>query len=117
MATINHVSKRRLLVDDAPSVTASEAKNEFGRVLDMVSQNGIVVITKHSTPKAVLVSVEEFNALAHTARSALDTLSSQFDGLLERMQTPKARRGMKAAFNASPAKLGKAAVEAARKRG
>jgi len=32
------------------------------------------------------------------------------------MQTPKARKGMAAAFNASPAELGRAAVKAARKR-
>jgi hypothetical protein len=33
-----------------------------------------------------------------------------------RMQTPRARRGMAAAFNASPAGLGRAAVKAAAKR-
>jgi hypothetical protein len=31
------------------------------------------------------------------------------------MQTPKAKKAMEAAFNASPAKLGRAAVKAARK--
>ncbi len=41
---------------------------------------------------------------------------NQFDGLLQRMQAPKARKGMKAAFNASPAKLGRAAVRAAAKK-
>jgi antitoxin Phd len=46
----------------------------------------------------------------------LDSLSAEFDALL-RMQTPAARAGMKAAFNASPRQLGKAAVIAARKRG
>jgi hypothetical protein len=33
------------------------------------------------------------------------------------MQTPKARRGMKAAFDASGRQLGKAAVAASRRRG
>ena len=37
-------------------------------------------------------------------------------GLLERMQTPAARQGMEAAFNASPAELGQAAANAARRR-
>jgi hypothetical protein len=32
------------------------------------------------------------------------------------MQSPKAKKGMDAAFNAAPAKLGRAAVKAARKR-
>ena len=48
---------------------------------------------------------------------APEDLSAQLDDLLQRMQTPQARKGMKAAFNASPAELGRAAVgAAARKR-
>ena len=100
-----------------PSVTATDAKNEFGRVLEMVIQGGVVVITKHDAPKAVLLSMDKFNALALATGRRLDTLSGEFDALLARMQTPKARAGMKAAFDASPKQLGRAAVAAARKRG
>ena len=99
------------------SVTASDAKSEFGRVLEMAIQGEAVVITKHDAPKAVLISVENFNALSGAAQTKLDTLSREFDALLARMQTPKARRGMKAAFGASEKRLGKAAVAAARSRG
>jgi antitoxin Phd len=99
------------------SVSASEAKSEFGRVLEMAIQGGAVVITKHDAPKAVLISVENFNALSGAAQTKLDTLSREFDALLARMQTSKARRGMKAAFAASGKRLGKAAVAAARSRG
>src|SRR6185295_10943286 len=99
------------------SVSASEAKSEFGRVLEMASQGGAVVITKHDAPKAVLISVENFNALSGAAETRLDTLSQEFDALLARMQTSKARRGMKAAFAASGRRLGKAAVAATRPRG
>jgi antitoxin Phd len=102
---------------DPSSVTATDAKKEFARVLEMVIRGGVVVITKHDAPKAVLLSVDEFNALAHAPSSKLDTLSGQFDALLARMQTPKARAGMKAAFAASPKQLGRAAVAAARRRG
>jgi antitoxin Phd len=98
------------------SFSASAAKSEFGRVLEMVIQGSIVVITKHDAPKAVLVSVDEFNALARTKERALDTLTGEFDELLARMQTPKARAGMKAAFDASPKQLGRAAARAVRKR-
>jgi prevent-host-death family protein len=98
------------------SFSASLAKSEFGRVLEMVMQGGVVVITKHDAPKAVLVSVAEFNALAGSQERKLATLSAEFDALLVRMQTPKARAGMKAAFDASPRQLGRAAVEAVRKR-
>ena len=50
-------------------------------------------------------------------QSKLDVLSSEFDALLARMQTAKARKAMRAAFSASPEQLGKAAVAAARKQG
>lgn len=99
------------------SVTATDAKKEFGQVLEAVIQGGTVVITRHDTPKAVLISVDDFNALSQASEARLDTLSQEFDALLARMQTPKARAGMKAAFGASPKQLGKAAVAVARRRG
>jgi len=99
------------------SVSASQAKSEFGRVLEMAIQGGAVVITKHDAPRAVLISVENFNALSGAAQTRLDTLSQEFDALLARMQTSKARRGMKAAFAAPGTRVGKAAVAATRSRG
>ena len=99
------------------SVTASEAKSAFGRVLEMAIHGGAVVITRHDAPKAVLISVENFNELSGAAETRLDTLDREFDALLARMQTPKARRGMTTAFAASGKQLGKAAVAAARARG
>lgn len=108
---------RRIDRAETVSVTATEAKKEFGRVLETVMQGGVVVITKHDAPKAVLMSVDEFEALSRAGGATLDALSEQFDTLLARLQTPKARAGMKAAFNASPKQLGKAAVAVARKRG
>ena len=98
------------------SMTASEAKREFGRALQIAIQGGAVVITKHDTPKAVLISVENFNALSGANETTLETLNREFDSLLARMQTPSMRRGIKAAFSASGKQLGKAAVAAARTR-
>ena len=46
---------------------------------------------------------------------SLDALSGQFEGLLARMQTPAAKKGIAAAFIAAPRALGLAAVKAARK--
>ena len=102
---------------EASSVTATDAKKQFGRVLEMVLRGGAVVITKHDAPKAILLSVDEFNALTRTTESTLDSLSADFDAMLARMQIPRARSGMRAAFGASPKALGRAAVTAARKRG
>jgi hypothetical protein len=50
------------------------------------------------------------------ASSHLDALSGNFEGMLERMQTPAARKGMEAAFNADPEALGRAAASAVRRR-
>lgn len=102
---------------EATSFTATEAKNEFGRVLETVIQGGVVVITRHDAAKAVLISLEEFNALARAPELKLNSLAGEFDALFARMQTPRSRAGMKTAFEASPKQLGKAAVTAARKRG
>ena len=102
---------------EASSVTATDAKKQFGRVLEMVLRGGAVVITKHDAPKAILLSVDEFNALTRTTETKLDSLCADFDAMLARMQTPRARSGMQAAFGASPKALGRAAVTAARKRG
>jgi prevent-host-death family protein len=99
------------------SFSASAAKYQFGRVLEMAIEGGVVMITKHDAVKAVLVSVDEFTALTRAREEELDTLTGEFDRLLARMQTPKSRMGMKSAFEASPKQLGEAAVEAARKRG
>ena len=99
------------------SFTATVAKKEFGRLLDIVLRGGRVVITKHDAPRAVVLSMEDFHALTQATERTLDTLSGEFDALLARMQTPKARAGLKAAFDAAPKAIGTAAVAAARKRG
>ncbi len=99
------------------SVTATEAKNAFGHLLERAMRGDVVVITKHDAPKAVLISMDEYTALSGASESRINTLSAEFDSLLRRMQGPKARNAMKSAFHASPRQLGKAAVVAARKRG
>lgn len=101
---------------EIPEVAATHAKNTFGELLDRVSVSGAIAITRHDTPKAVLLSYEEFESLSRTRSETLDALTTSFDDLLERLQTPAAKQGMKAAFHASPEELGWAAVEAARRR-
>jgi antitoxin Phd len=98
------------------SVTASAAKREFGKILETAMRGGAVVITKHDAPKAVLMSVEEFDARPRPREIKLDGLRQHFDTLVARMQGPKARAAMQAAFDASPAELGRAAVAGASRR-
>jgi prevent-host-death family protein len=82
----------------------------MGQVRDTVIHGEIVLITRHGTPNAAVISMAEFEKLARPAGDQLDALGSKYDAMLARMQTPAARKGMKAAFDASPKQLGQAAV-------
>jgi antitoxin Phd len=115
MATLTFKNSRGELVD-VPTVAATRVKNEFGKILEQATHNGAVAITRHDTTKAVLLSVAEFESLVSARSRTLDVLSNEFDELLAGMQTQKSRKGMKAAFNASPAQLGRAAVKGARRK-
>src|SRR5947209_20493570 len=113
MTTVSFRNRDGKLVD-VPEVTASRLKNEFGTVFEQAAADGAVVITKHDTPRAVLLSYAEFEALTASATPALDDLGERFDALLATMQTPTAKSGVAAAFDASPQEMGAAAVKAAR---
>ena len=115
MSALTFRNSRGELID-IPTVPATRAKSEFGAVLDNAVARGAVAITRHDATKAVLLSFAEFESLVKSRSPALEDLSAQFDGLLQRMQTPKARKGMKTAFNSSPAELGRAAAKAAAKK-
>lgn len=115
MPTLTFKNSRGELVD-VPSVAATQVKNGFGQILEQATHTGAVAITRHDTPKAVLLSFAEFESLVSTRARTLDVLSNEFDEILAGMQTAKSRKGMKAAFNASPALLGRAAVKRRRKR-
>ena len=99
---------------DVPSVAATQLKNEFGTVFEQVIRGGAVAITRHDATKAVLLSFDEFQSLVKAQSHSLNDLSAEYDTLLARMQTPAARKGMAAAFNATPAELGRAAARAQR---
>lgn len=94
--------------------SATEAKNSFGRVLDTASSQGMVAITKRDRPTAMLLSMDAYLALVQARPAPLDSLSQEFDALLQHMQAPTARDAMMDAFGASPQALGQAAVEQAR---
>jgi prevent-host-death family protein len=93
--------------------SATEAKNSFGRVLDTAFSQGMVAITKRDRPTAVVLSLDAYQALLGAQARPLDTLSHEFDALLQRMQSPASRAGMMDAFDAAPDELGAAAVQAA----
>jgi prevent-host-death family protein len=121
---LRRIAQNRTLVQSSPRgtaravrMTATKVKNRMGHVLDRVMQGEIVLITRHETPKAAVVPIAEFERLSATPDRVLSGLSKKYDAMLVRMQSPEARKRMKAAFNATPKQLAEAALEFARKRG
>jgi prevent-host-death family protein len=97
---------------ETKAVSASDAKN-VGRILEYVSRDGAVTITRRNEPLAVVVSVETYARLAAVEQPSLDTLTAEFDALLDRMQQPGMARAMQHAFRMSVEQLGRAALEQA----
>lgn len=98
------------------TVTATEAKTRFGPLLEDAMRGETVVITRHNAPKAVLLSMAEYEAMGGRQPFDLSALTAEFDAQFDAMQTPASRKARRAAFNASPKELALAAVEGAKRR-
>ena len=98
------------------SVSATEAQNNFGRVLSQAATEGVVYITKYERPEAVVLSMERYNALVRFIRPDLEGLAREFDEMVAGMQTPEASQAFDALFEAGPDELGQAAVRGARRK-
>lgn len=107
------VDRRRQ--SDIVSMSSTEAQNGFGHLLDTVARDGTVFITRRNTAGAVMLSMERYEELTREAEPDLDELTAEFDALLERMQSPESRAGIREAFSAAPDELVRAAVAAAGK--
>lgn len=96
------------LVEPA-KISSSDAKNRFGKILERVTEEGGVAITLRNEPRFVVISVETYQRLARADARSLNTLTDEFDALLDRMQEPGQRNAMERAFNMTPAELGQVA--------
>lgn len=101
---------------EVESFTATAAKSSFGTVLEKAIAKGIVAITRRDKTRAVVLSMEEYEAMQARLADPLRDLRAEFDALVERMQKPRAKAAGRALFKAEPAALGRAAVAGARKR-
>ncbi len=93
-------------------VSASDAKNGFGRILERVAREGGVTITRRHEPVAVVIPIETYRRLAAAEAGSLETLTAEFDALLARMQAPGVGEAMQRAFEMTPEALGGAALAA-----
>jgi prevent-host-death family protein len=91
-------------------VTATDAKNSLGKVLEMAERGGRVLVTRRGAPAVVVLSFEDYEALAATGERALEALAGGFDDWLARMQEAGPRKAADDLFASTPADLGQAAM-------
>lgn len=114
MAGAIRVRNRRGEMVDAPQFTASEAKHNFGQLLDTALRAGPVAITKQRKPTAMLISLDDYKVLTQVEERTLAVLSVEFDRRFEMMQAPGAATAMQRAFDTPERRLGALAAASLR---
>lgn len=92
------------------SVSATDAQNNFGEVLNRVARDGRVFITRYRRPEAVVLSVQEYEALIGHEPIDLDALEREFESIVAHMQSPGQRTATDVLFSMSGADTEKAAA-------
>ncbi len=104
-------------VAEMPTITATELKNATADVFEQVAARRAVAITRHDKPRAVLLSVEQYEALTGQQNPDwLEKLREEYRGMLDRMQGPEQRAAAEKLFKATPEELGEAALWAAQQK-
>lgn len=96
------------------SVSATEAQNHFGAVLSRARAEGVIFITRYERPEAVVLSMEQYEALVRSRGVDLDALEHEFDRLYEAMQRPEQQTAHRGLFSMTGRELGEAVVRTAR---
>jgi prevent-host-death family protein len=103
-------------LQELPTVTATELKHSTADVLDQVSAGKSVAITRHDKPRAVLISLEQYEELTGSQSGWLEELQTEYRSMLDRMQEPEQKAAARRLFEATPEELGAAAVRGAQRR-
>ncbi len=103
-------------ISEMPVISATELKNATADVFEQVAARRAVAITRHDKPRAVLLSVEQYEALAGQRPDWLEDLYKKYLGVLESMQGPAQRAAAAKLFSATPEELADAAVWAAQQK-
>ncbi len=93
---------------DLPELPASDVKHRGWKgVMSEVRAQGVVVITNHSAPEAVVLATAEYLRLCDAARSGeqqteaqLDVLRQRFDERLASLEAPAAAHRLRRAMDA-----------------
>lgn len=97
-------------VADLPEVTASVLKNKFSEVARRASSEPLAV-SRHNRREFVILTAEQYEELQQSRRAPLESLTAEFDQMVTKMNTPKAKRAAAKLFSATSASLGKAAMK------
>lgn len=99
--------------DEFSDISATDFKMHFGKTLDEALRGRTVRITRHrrAAERLVLLREEDLVRLRSGMESPLEDLREQFDTLLARMQTPRARAVAASIGTAGMDALGEAAVK------
>lgn len=100
-------------ISDLPEITASDLKNKFSEVARLTTREPVAV-TRHNRREFVILTAGQYEELQRSRRAPLETLAGEFEQLVAKMNTPKARRATASLFAASGKALGEAAVKARR---
>jgi prevent-host-death family protein len=92
-------------------MSATDAQNNFGDVLARVARDGRVFITRYRRPEAVVLSMQEYEALTGVEAIDLDALEREFEGLVARMQSSEQQVATEALFRMSGGELGRLAAD------
>ncbi|MFC3552161.1 type II toxin-antitoxin system Phd/YefM family antitoxin [Lysobacter cavernae] len=100
-------------IEDLPRTPASDVKKLGWRgVMKAIGRKGMVVVTNHNEPEAVILSAEEYGAIMRALddagsknESALDVLRQRFDERLASLQAADAGDRLRGLMR-GPAKLG-----------
>jgi len=102
-------------VEAITAFTVTELKKRAREVIDLVAERKAIAILRHKVADAVLISASDYVEFVKLKRERLNFLTERYDELVARMQTPESAAGVDALFNATPEKLGLAAVAAAKR--
>jgi prevent-host-death family protein len=99
-------------IDQLPQTPATDVKKLGWRgVMKSVARSGMVVVTNHNEPEAVILSVQEYVAIktalheaANRAEPALDALRQRFDERLATLQQADAGKRLRKLMQ-SPARI------------
>lgn len=100
-------------VSEMATISATDLKNATADVFDQVASRHAVAITRHDRPRAVLLSVEQYEALAGQRPAWLEKVYAECQEMFQKMQEPEQRAAAERLFQATPEELADAAVRGA----